>query len=109
VKTHPRIARAVVLLSALGAVWASAGGWEQPWRTAVVFWFVAVVPGLAMLPWLGVSERLARATLAVAVSVALAAIASEGLAIAGVWSPTALIITLAAVSVAASARHEDLR
>ena len=99
---HPGVTRAIVLLSAAGALAASVGVVGAPWRAVLIFWFVAVIPGVAVQPWLGVADPLARATLAVAISVALTAIASEALAIAGIWSPTALVLFLALVSVASS-------
>jgi len=99
--------RAVVLVSTVVAVAAALTGVGQPWQAAAVFWFVAVIPGLALQPWLGVAEPLARVVLAVAVSLALAVIASEGLAIAGAWSPVALMATLATASLAGCALGKD--
>ena len=76
--------RAVVLVSTVVAVAAALTGVGQPWQAAAVFWFVAVIPGLA-----------------------LAVIASEGLAIAGAWSPVALMATLATASLAGCALGKD--
>ena len=91
---------AVVLGSSAAALACTFGLVGPPWRAPLVFWFVGVVPGLALQGRLGVTDPLARATLAVAVSVALAALASEALAIASLWSPTALVLLLAVVRTA---------
>lgn len=88
---------AVVLVSAAAALACTFGLVGPPWRAPLVFWFVGVVPGLAVQGRFGITDRLARATLAVAVSVALAAITSEALAIASLWSPTTLVVLLAVV------------
>ncbi|HET7660952.1 MAG TPA: hypothetical protein VFK66_11245 [Oryzihumus sp.] len=89
---------AVVLVSSAAALACTFGLVGPPWRAPLVFWFVGVVPGLAMQGRLGITDPLARATVAVAVSVALAAITSEALAIASLWSPTALVLLLAVMS-----------
>ncbi|MGZ4599158.1 MAG: hypothetical protein ACXVYY_06370 [Oryzihumus sp.] len=100
---------AVVLGSAAAALACTVGLVGTPWRAPLVFWFVGVVPGLALQGRLGVTDPLARATLAVAVSVALAALASEALAIASLWSPTALMLFLAGVSTVACLRRTAAR
>lgn len=96
---------AVVLVSAMAALACTVGAVGPPWRGPLVFWFVGVVPGLALQGWLGISDRLAQATLAVAVSVALAAVTSEALAIASLWSPTALMLLLAVVGIVGCLRR----
>ncbi|MGN6635389.1 MAG: hypothetical protein ACTHJ6_08000 [Oryzihumus sp.] len=96
---------AVVLGSSAAALACTFGLVGPPWRAPLVFWFVGVVPGLALQGRLGITDRLARATLAVAVSVALAAVASEALAIASLWSPTALVLFLAVVSLVGCLRR----
>jgi hypothetical protein len=82
-------------VAATGAVLLGA---PQPWRLLVVAAFVTVGPGLAVLPLLPGTDRLTRAALAVGVSAALAAVLSEALAIAGIFSATALVLVLTGVS-----------
>lgn len=95
----PVVAAVVVAV----AVVADQLGIGQPWRGVAVFCFVACGPGLAGLHLVRIDGRTARAVLAVSASLALAACLSEALAIAHLWSATALLIALAAVCLLACA------
>ena len=90
--------RAWILLAVTAAA-AVVFGAPQPWRTLAVVAFLSVVPGVVLLRFVPGTDRLTRAALAVGGSFALAAVLSEGLAIAGVFSATALFLMLAGVSV----------
>ncbi len=78
-------------------------------RPAAVFGFVAVGPGLVLLPALRGLDWATRAMLAVAVSVAVTAVVSEVLAIAHWWSATGLLLTLAVGCLIAGTRRGGAR
>lgn len=96
--------RTVVLASAVVVVSAELIGIGQPWQTAAVFAFVALVPGLALLRTLEGTDRLTRVVVTVAASLALAAALSETFAIVHHWTAIAVMVTLAAISVLACVR-----
>jgi hypothetical protein len=92
--------RFVILASDALVVYAlNAGAPTAWWRAAAVFWFVAVVPGLAVLRLVGLSDRLAALALVVPTSLAIGALVTEGLALAARWSADGVIVGLAAVTV----------
>lgn len=95
--TEPR--RILVLATAGLGLAAALIPLGQPGRAILVFWLVGVGPGLACLHLLGDLPRAAHAMLVVPISLAVAAIASTALALAHSFSPTALLVGLAAVSV----------
>src|SRR4051794_8382675 len=61
----------VIAVSTLCAVAAALGGWEAPFRPALVLWFVLVCPGMALVRLLRLGEPVTEWTLAVALSVTL--------------------------------------
>ena len=75
------------------------GAW-MPARAAAVAWFALVIPGGALVPLLGLRDRVAELTLAIALSLALDLIVACGMLYAGVWNPTAGVVVLVAVSLA---------
>lgn len=92
-----RLWTAVVVVSAGLALLVETTGAPTPLRVAVVFWFVGMCPGVAFVRLLRL-DPLAEVTLAVALSLSIAALASEGLALAHLWSPTGLLAGLAGLS-----------
>jgi competence ComEA-like helix-hairpin-helix protein len=69
-------------------------------RAVVVAWFTLAGPGGAIVPLLGLSDRVAELMLCLAVSLALDLGVACGLAYAGAWSPSAAIVVLAAFALA---------
>ncbi|OLT10041.1 hypothetical protein BJF78_29390 [Pseudonocardia sp. CNS-139] len=76
---------------------------RSPVRVAFVLVFVLTAPGWALLDWQGLARGWLGAALAVATSVSLATVVATAQLYAGVWSPTATVLVLALVTVAASA------
>jgi hypothetical protein len=85
---------AILLLTLLALTGAGLG---PPLKTLAVLAVIALVPGTALLPWLPTSSTTQRAVIVVAASLALTAVLSEALAIAGVWTADGLVVALAAV------------
>jgi uncharacterized membrane protein len=95
----PLIATASALLA--GAL--VLGGVQSPVRVLVVLWFVLVCPGIAVVRLLGLGDPVAELTLAVTVSIALAAVVSGVMLYTGLWSPHATLFVLIAFTASASA------
>jgi hypothetical protein len=91
----------VIAASIAGAV--AASGLPNPARAIIVFWFLLVVPGMAIVPLLGVRNLATGLTLAIAASLALDALVAEAMVLAKLWSPTAGLAILAALSLAGAA------
>ena len=90
--------RAVVVASTAAMATATVLGLGSPWQPLTVFWFVAVVPGLAWQRFLGLRAPLERAVVVVAASLAAAAVLSELLALRQIWSSGAVLGLLTVVS-----------
>ena len=88
---------AAILLVTLVAL--TGVGLGQPVQTLAVLAVIAIVPGTALLPWLPTNSTVQRAVIVVAASVALTAVLSEALAIAGRWTADGLVLALAVVGV----------
>jgi hypothetical protein len=69
-------------------------------RAVVVAWFTLAGPGGAVVPLLGLSDRMAQIMLCLAVSLALDLGVACALVYAGAWSPAAGIVVLAAFTLA---------
>jgi hypothetical protein len=86
--------RAVILVSGAAALLALLGGPGPSWRTVAVFWFIGVIPGMAVIRLIGLREPLVRLALTVPISLAVSALLSELLAITRLWSSTGLLVGL---------------
>lgn len=62
-----------------------------PFRAAVVLPFLAIVPGWTLVTLIDIRDNLARVTLAVATSLAIATLAAGLSLYAGVWSPDVIL------------------
>jgi hypothetical protein len=94
-----RLAPAIVLAASLAAAAAFAlSGGPSPLRTAAVLTFLALGPGLALVPLIGLNEAWSELTLALAVSLALDTTVAGALVYAGIWSPAIALAVLIAVS-----------
>jgi hypothetical protein len=91
--------RGIVAILILTLVALTGLGLGPPVQTLAVLAVIALVPGTALLPWLPASSTLQRAVFVVAASVALTAVLSEALAIAGRWTADGLVLALAAVGI----------
>ncbi len=90
-----------VALSIAAAV--AAGGLPTPARAVVVFVFLLVCPGTAFVPLLGVRRWETGLALVVATSLVLDTLVAEGMLLAKLWSPTAGLAILGALSLAGAA------
>jgi hypothetical protein len=72
----------------------------SPLRTALVIWFLAVCPGLAIVGLLRLQDPWVVAALVPALSFSIDIVVAGALSFAGLWSPAAAILILVAVSVA---------
>jgi hypothetical protein len=89
-----------IVLSCAAAVCAVAVGLAPTARGVLVFWFLLVCPGMALVPLLGVNNRWTELTLGVAASLALDTLVAEAMVLAKLWSPPAGLAILSAVSLA---------
>jgi hypothetical protein len=95
----PRLAPAIVLAAALAAAVAVAlSDGPSPLRTGAVLTFLALGPGLALVPLIGLDDAWSELTLALAVSLALDTTVAGALVYAGIWSPAIALAVLIAVS-----------
>lgn len=103
--TGPRRSRAVPLLLAVSG-WAAVGiaalAGPGALRSAAVFGFVLVCPGVALARLLPLRDLLERAVLSAALGVSLAALTAEAAAISHILQPLPVLIVLAAVCTAAA-------
>jgi uncharacterized membrane protein len=74
----------------------------QPIRTIVVFAFVLIGPGIAIIRLLPLRDPLEQAVLALALGMSLAALVAEAVAIAHVLRPTLALAILAGVCTVAA-------
>ena len=79
----------------------AAGGQSLP-RTLIVIVFLGACPGLALLRLAGDFDRLALATIAVALSIAIDMLLALLLTYSGLWSPSAALGALLIIVVAAA-------
>jgi len=91
----------IISFSALGAALAAALDWPAPLRPALVIWFVAICPGMAIVRLLRLDSLLVEVTLAIALSLALAGLIASALVYAGLWSPNLVLELLVAITVGA--------
>ena len=72
-------------------------------RAPLIFAFVFVCPGLALVRLLPLRDRLEQAVLAVALGLSLTALAAEGFAISHILQPALVLVALASLCTAAAA------
>lgn len=91
---------AVIILSALTTgilAWWDSGGIL---RRILSFWFILICPGMALIGLLRIKDTLAKLVMAVALSLALAVLLSETMALSHFWYPTAGLGILVEISLA---------
>ncbi len=79
---------------AAATVLAFAAGGAGTGRTLLVLAFVLLAPGLGLVPLLGLRDRWAELTLALALSAALTTLVAGLLLAAGAWSPVRALVLL---------------
>jgi hypothetical protein len=89
----------IISFSALGAALAVALDWPAPLRPALIIWFVAICPGMAIIRLLRLDSLLVELTLAIALSLALAGLIASALVYAGLWSPNLVLELLVVTAV----------
>ncbi len=91
-----RLPAAPLAAAALAAatVLALVAGGAGMGRTLVVLAFVLLAPGLGLVPLLGLRDRWAELTLALALSAALTTLVAGVLLAAGAWSPVRALVLL---------------
>jgi uncharacterized membrane protein len=89
----------IISFSAFGAALAVALDWPVPLRPALVIWFVAICPGMAIIRLLRLDSLLVEVTLAIALSLALAGLIASALVYAGIWSPNLVLEVLVITAV----------
>ena len=72
-------------------------------RTLVVVAFLLIAPGMAVVRAIGVGDLWAQLSLGLGLSVAIDSLVAGLLALAGAWSPTAILAILVGVSLAGAA------
>ncbi len=99
--TRAQLWPAVAVASGALAVFADLGHLPVPLRPLLVAWFVAVCPGMAWVSLLRLRDRLSELVIGVATSLVVATLATEAMALAHRWSPSALLVALAVACVPA--------
>jgi hypothetical protein len=82
-------------LAAVAGVLVEVGAPVQP---VLVFWFVLVCPGMAVVGLIRPPSLLFAVPLSIAVSCALAVVVAQALLLAGAWSPLTALVILAALT-----------
>jgi hypothetical protein len=98
--TPGTVVPAVVAASSILACAVVLADAPTPLRALVVAWFTLVIPGGAVVPMLGLSDRVAELMLCLAVSLALDLGVASALLYAQAWSPAGGIVVLAAFALA---------
>jgi hypothetical protein len=91
---------ALSAVAAVALVLAESGSALRP---AVVFWFLLVGPGMALVPLLGLENAWTELTLGIATSLALDTLVAGVMVEARLWSPAGGVLGLGAVTLLASA------
>jgi len=93
----------LVAAAALAAAAVAFAGAPGPLRAPVVLAFLALGPGMAFVPLLGLRDPLAELTLGIAVSLALDLAVAATMLYAGAWSPPASLAVLAGIALGGAA------
>ncbi len=88
----------LITLSALGVGWLTFADIGSPARFWLTCWFMFICPGMAWVRLLRLPESYVEWSLAIALSLALAAIVSGVMLYAGVWSPRWGVAVLIGIS-----------
>jgi hypothetical protein len=92
-----------LMLATSAAVALELAGWHSPVRALAVAGFVLIVPGWALLDIWSLARGWAGIAFVLGTNVALATIVPLALLYAGLWSPTAALLILAAIAAGATA------
>jgi hypothetical protein len=88
----------IIILSAVAAGLVNFVFTDIAIRPAIMFWFLAVCPGMALVRFLRLADRVVEWILAIALSFAVDAMVAGILLYAGRWSPTATLGILMGIS-----------
>jgi hypothetical protein len=99
----------IVAAAALAAAAVAFAGAPEPLRAPIVLAFLALGPGMAFVPLLGLRDPLAELTLGIAVSLALDLAVAATMLYAGAWSPPASLAVLAAIALGGAALQHRTR
>ncbi len=90
----------IIIFSAVAAMLVIVPNAESPLRPVLVFWFLLVCPGMAVIRLLRFKNGGMELTLAIASSIALDTIVAEAMVLTKHWSPDWGLVLLAVLSVA---------
>jgi hypothetical protein len=93
----------IVAAAALAAAAVAFAGAPEPLRAPVVLAFLALGPGMAFVPLLGLRDPVAELTLGLGVSLALDLVVAATMLYAGAWSPPASLAVLAGLALGGAA------
>jgi hypothetical protein len=105
-RTRPLRSLAVpglILAVTAGALITALAGVGGGLRTALVFAFIIACPGVAVARLLRIPDRVAEATIGIALSLALTGTVAAVMAYTRLWAPEAGLVGLAALTVGATA------
>jgi uncharacterized membrane protein len=88
----------IIIVSAIATMLVVVTNVETPLRPAIVFWFLLVCPGMAVMQLLRFKDGVMELTLAIALSISLDAIIAEGMVLTKRWSPEWGFVLLAGLS-----------
>jgi hypothetical protein len=92
----------IIIFSAVAAGFVTFVIPVTPLRAVIVLWFLLICPGMALVRFLPLLASVVEWTLAVALSFAVDAIVAGIQLYAGKWSPTATLLILIGLSIAAA-------
>ena len=93
----------VIAAAALAATLVALLGAPGPLRVPLVLGFLALGPGMAFVPLLGLRDPLAELTVAFGVSIGLDLAVAAAMLYAGAWSPITSLVVLAAIALGGAA------
>jgi uncharacterized membrane protein len=93
----------LILAITAGALITALAGVGGGLRTALVFAFIIACPGVAVVRLLRIPDRIAEATIGIALSLALSGTVAAVMAYTTWWVPEAGLVVLAALTVVATA------
>ena len=93
----------LIILSSVFAgilVWSNSGG---ALRSILLFWFILICPGIAIIPLLHIKDFLSELVLVIVLSLGLSTIVAEFMVLARLWSPSAGLAALIGISLVGAA------
>jgi uncharacterized membrane protein len=100
--TYRKLLWAVLLVaSAVGAQWAVETNQATPLRSGLLFGFLLICPGLALIPLFQLTDGLVAAVLAVGLSLGLETLLATVMAYTGLWSPENALLLLIGLTLTA--------